>query len=53
MKKFLYIIAFAAIALLARSEVIPNDGSFLRQLQKRDSVLIADQLQYGFRLEIE
>ncbi len=51
MKKFLYIIAFAAIALLARSEVIPKDGSFLRQLQKRDSVLIADQLRYGFLLE--
>ena len=51
MKKFLYIIAFAAIALLARSEVIPRDGSFLRQLQKRDSVLIADQLRYGFLLE--
>ena len=34
MKKFLYIIALAAIALLARSEVIPKDGSFLRQLQK-------------------
>ena len=29
MKKFLYIIALAAIALLARSEVIPKDGSFL------------------------
>ena len=51
MKKFLYIIALAAIALLARSEVIPKDGSFLRQLQKRDSVLIADQLRYGFLLE--
>ena len=51
MKKFLYIIVFAAVALLARSEVIPKDGSFLRQLQKRDSVLIADQLQYGFLLE--
>jgi len=26
------------------------DGVFLRQLQKRDSVLIADQLKYGVRL---
>lgn len=26
-------------------------GSFLRQLQQRDSILIADQLQYGFTLE--
>lgn len=26
-------------------------GSFLRQLQERDSVLIADQMQYGFHLD--
>lgn len=28
-----------------------RDGSYLRQLQERDSVLIGDQLLYGFRLE--
>lgn len=28
-----------------------RDGSYLRQLQERDSVLIGDQLAYGFRLE--
>ena len=27
------------------------DGEFMRQLQKRDSILIGDQMQYGFRLE--
>lgn len=27
------------------------EGSFLQQLQQRDSVLIADQLRYGFRLD--
>ncbi len=27
------------------------EGSFLEQLQKRDSVLVADQMKYGFRLE--
>lgn len=27
------------------------EGSFLTQLQQRDSVLIADQLRYGFRLD--
>lgn len=31
--------------------VIPMDGAFLRQLQERDSVLVADQLQYGFELK--
>ena len=27
------------------------DGSFLEQLQERDSILVADQLRYGFRLD--
>lgn len=31
--------------------VVPSGEAFLEQLQKRDSVLIADQLRYGFRLE--
>lgn len=30
---------------------IHADGEFLRQLQKRDSILIGDQLVYGFKLE--
>ena len=28
-----------------------KDGSFLEQLQQRDSVLIADQMRYGFRMD--
>lgn len=35
----------------ARSGVIELGGSFLTPLQERDSVLIADQLRYGFRLD--
>ena len=31
-------------------KVIPMTGAFLQQLQERDSVLIADQLCYGFEL---
>lgn len=30
---------------------IHMDGEFMRQLQKRDSILIGDQMEYGFRLE--
>jgi len=30
---------------------IEQKGSFLRQLQPRDSVLVADQLEYGFKVE--
>ena len=30
--------------------IVPAGDAFLEQLQKRDSVLIADQLRYGFRL---
>ena len=32
-------------------DIVPGGEAFLRPLQKRDSVLIADQLAYGFRLE--
>ena len=31
-------------------KVIPMKGAFLQQLQERDSVLVADQLLYGFEL---
>lgn len=31
--------------------LIEQKGSFLRQLQPRDSILIADQVEYGFRVE--
>ena len=32
-------------------EVIPAGQAFLKPLQQRDSVLIADQFEYGFKLE--
>lgn len=35
----------------SRPGVKEMDGSFLEQIQKRDSVLVADQLRYGFRLD--
>ncbi len=34
-----------------KGKVIPMKGAFLQQLQERDSVLIADQLLYGFELK--
>ncbi len=34
-----------------KGKVIPVKGAFLKQLQERDSVLIADQLLYGFELK--
>lgn len=45
--------ALLASLLLSASSgsVIPAGKAFLQQLQKRDSVLIADQLRYGFVLE--
>lgn len=36
---------------LRAGRVIPMKGAFLMQLQERDSVLIADQLLYGFELK--
>lgn len=35
----------------AKGRVIPMTGAFLQPLQERDSVLIADQLLYGFELK--
>lgn len=32
-------------------DIIPFGEAFLLQLQKRDSILVADQLEYGFRLD--
>ena len=37
--------------VLPKGRVIPVKGAFLQQLQERDSVLIADQLLYGFELD--
>ena len=40
-----------SVALSAQGTIIPVKGAFLKQLQERDSVLVADQLLYGFRLD--
>jgi len=38
-------------AMVRVGKVVPVKGAFLQQLQERDSVLIADQLLYGFELK--
>lgn len=51
-KALIYILLIVASATLsAQGTVIPVKGAFLKQLQERDSVLVADQLLYGFRLD--
>ena len=54
MKKILSLIAvftaFAISVYAGDGDRIEMEGSFLRHLQKRDSVLIGDQLQYGVLL---
>ncbi len=40
-----------ALILAALLDVVPAGQAFLRQLQPRDSILIADQLEYGFQLD--
>ncbi len=45
MKALLY------IALVSLLDIIPSGEAFLTPLQKRDSVLIADQIEYGFVLK--
>lgn len=37
--------------LISLLEIVPKGPAFLNNLQKRDSVLVADQLEYGFRLD--
>ena len=37
--------------LAALLDIVPAGQAFLRQLQPRDSILIADQLEYGFQLD--
>lgn len=44
-------LAQADSASLPEGKVIPMQGAFLQQLQERDSVLVADQLLYGFDLK--
>ncbi len=40
-----------SVATAPKGRVIPSGEAFLQPLQERDSVLIADQLLYGFELE--
>lgn len=42
--------ALAALTLSAQS-MVPAGETYVRQLQQRDSILIADQLEYGFELD--
>ncbi|MBO4635054.1 MAG: hypothetical protein J5669_06750 [Bacteroidales bacterium] len=53
MKKRLVITALLLLPLLCPAEGLRKDAgqTFLEPIQKRDSVLIADQLRYGFVLE--
>ena len=51
-KALIYVLLIvASVTLSAQGTVIPVKGAFLKQLQERDSVLVADQLLYGFRLD--
>ena len=60
-KVLIYILLFFSfsVSLLAgetalpqlKGQVVQMTGSFLEQLQERDSVLIADQVRYGFDLQ--
>ena len=43
--------AVLLIILSVLLDPIPSGKAFLEQLQKRDSILIADQVEYGFTLE--
>lgn len=51
MKRYILIIVAACLAAFSASaQVNEVKGAFVEQLQKRDSILIADQLRYGFQL---
>ena len=59
-KTLIYMLAIAAAAIPAAAQdsllfkpgkVIPMEGAFLEQLEKRDSILIADQVEYGFTIK--
>lgn len=39
------------ILLVSLLEIIPSGQTFLRQLQPRDSILVADQIEYGVRID--
>ena len=51
-KAFIYLTALVvSVASFAQGKVVQMGESFLQPLQERDSVLIADQLFYGFELK--
>lgn len=39
------------VILIALLELVPKGPAMLNQLQKRDSILVADQVEYGFALD--
>lgn len=41
----------AIIILAAVMDFVPAGDAYVRQLQERDSILIADQIEYGFQLD--
>ena len=52
--RIIIISVLLSLPLVVRAAVpgpVDAGAAFLRQLQKRDSVLIADQVRYGFRLD--
>ena len=54
MRKLLIIIALilmSGVSALAQGRLVQSEDSFLEKLQERDSVLIGDQLRYGFHLK--
>lgn len=54
MKKIILIVPLLVMSMLSyghQGTMVRAGKAFLEQLQKRDSVLIADQLRYGFRME--
>lgn len=50
MRKALIYIVFILVSAFC-FDAAAQTGAFLRQLQQRDSILVGDQLEYGFRLE--
>ena len=51
--RIIIILAWLALSLPSLASApgpVDAGDAFLQQLQKRDSVLIADQIRYGFRL---
>ena len=52
MKRIVTYLLLSLFSLAAGAEGLVNMGkAYLKQLQPRDSILIADQLEYGFELE--